>query len=97
MTDGGEEAGWAAVELDHRTLRILRLAAAGWDGSAPPDSESAFVLDTLVRSAASYGEVFGADRIETAFPDFADFFRLRGFQTDGGIASAPMDLIVHYE
>ena len=61
-----------------------------------PDAETVFVLDTLLRAAASFGEVHGARRIRTAFPDFSDFFRLRGFEALEQYAEAPMEAIVHY-
>ena len=50
-----------------------------------------------MRSAASYGENFGADRIETAFPDFFGFFKARGFDCDETHAFTPLSTIVRYE
>lgn len=97
MKDRGEPLGYAAVELWEGALRILKLEAAGWDGARKPQGEEAFILDTLVRSAASYGETFGAGEIETAFPDFSGFFKARGFETDEARAFGPMSLIVKYE
>lgn len=97
MKDRGETLGYAAVELDAGTLRILKLEAAGYDFSQKPQGETVFILDTLMRSAASYGETFGAQRIETAFPDFFGFFQARGFETDGERAFGPMSLVVRYE
>ncbi len=97
MTDRGEETGWAAVSLDKGVLRILKLTAIGYDFSRKPQGEEAFILDTLVRSAASYGENFGAAFIETAFPDFFGFFAARGFETDDSHAFTPMSTIVKYE
>lgn len=97
MEDRGEPAGWVAVELWDGVLRILKLSAGAYDFSWKPDSEETFLLDTLVRSAASYGETFGAASIETAFPDFYGFFRARGFRDEDGRARAPMSVIVRYE
>lgn len=97
MRERGETLGWVALELDGGALRILRLAAEGFDFSRPPQGEEVFVLDSLVRSAASYGETFGADRIETAFPDFFGFFQARGFEQDELHAFTPMNTIVKYE
>ncbi len=97
MSDGDEEIGWAAVELAGKAVRIVRLSAQGWDGSSRPDAQQTFILDTLMRSAASYGEVFGAGEIVTAFPDFFDFFKLRGFTQEEGCARTPMSTIVHYD
>lgn len=97
MTDRGEPMGYAAVELLGGTLRILKLSAGDYDFSRKPEGEEAFILDTLTRSAASYGENFGASSIETTFPDFYGFFKARGFQTDETHAFGPMSLIVKYE
>lgn len=97
MKDRGETLGHAAVELQGGTLRILSLEAAGYDGAQKPQGEQVFILDTLMRSAASYGENFGAREIETAFPDRFGFFRARGFSVDEEHAFGPMDLIVKYE
>lgn len=96
MTERGELLGWVAVEISDDVLHILKLSAGKYDFSRPPQGEEAFILDTLVRSAASYGETFGADRIETAFPDFYSFLALRGFEVDEHRACTPMSTIVKY-
>lgn len=97
MTDGGKPVGYAAVELKDGILRVLKLSAGDYDFSEKPDMEESFVLDTLMRSAASYGEALGAFQIETAFPDFFGFFRARGFDADETHAFTPMSTIVKYE
>ena len=97
MEDKGAVLGHAAVELLEGTLRILRVTAQGWEPTQKPQGEQAFILDTLMRSAASYGEALGADKIETAFPDFFGFFKARGFETDEAHAFTPMSTIVRYE
>lgn len=97
MRERGNTLGWVALELDEKTLRILRLYSEGYDFSRPPKGEEIFILDSLMRSAASYGETFGADRIETAFPDFFGFFQTRGFDHDEKCAFTPMSTIVKYE
>lgn len=97
MTDRGELLGWAAVKLDGNVLRILKLAAGDYTFAEKPDAEQIFILDTLMRSAASYGETFGADTVETAFADFHGFFKARGFNTDETHAFTPMSTIVRYE
>lgn len=97
MRERGTTLGTAALELDGDILRILRLTAEGYDFTAAPKGETLFILDSLMRSAASYGENFGADRIETAFPDFFGFFKARGFDTDDSHAFTPMSTIVKYE
>ena len=97
MTDRGEQVGAVAVELRGTQLRILRLWAGDYDFSEKPQAETAFFLYTLMRSAASYGETFGATEIVTAFPDFFDFFKARGFEVDDTHAFTPMSTIVRYE
>lgn len=97
MKSKGEWMGYAAVELTNGVLRILKLSAGDYDFTEKPGMEETFILDTLMRSAASYGETFGAQSIETAFPDFFGFFQLRGFDTDGTHAFTPMNTIVKYE
>ena len=97
MKDKSGELGYALVELLGEKLRILKLEAAGYAPAQKPQGEAAFVLDTLLRSAASYGETFGASEIETAVPDFHGFFKARGFKTDEAHAYGPMSLIVRYE
>lgn len=97
MRERENTLGWTALELDGDVLRILRLAAEGYDGSRPPQGEEIFILDSLMRSAASYGETFGANQIETGFPDFYDFFKMRGFDCDETHAFTPMSTIVKYE
>lgn len=97
MEDRGEPVGWTAVKLDRGVLRILKLSAVGYDFSRKPQGEEVFILDTLMRSAASYGENFGAAFIETSFPDFYGFFAARGFDADSTHAFTPMSTIVKYE
>lgn len=97
MCERGNTLGMVAIELDGTTLRILRITAEGYDFAEAPKGETVFILDSLMRSAASYGENFGADYIETVFPDFFDFFKARGFDSDCAHAFTPMSTIVRYE
>ena len=97
MTDREEELGTVAVELRDGALHILQMRAGEYDFSRKPQGEEAFILDTLLRSAASWGENFGAGEIVTAFPDFFDFFKARGFASDDTHAFTPMSTIVRYE
>ena len=96
MKDGDETLGWATAEIKEQALVILKLTAGAYDCTHKPGMEEVFVLDTLLRAAASYGANNGCDRIETAFPDFYDFFKLRGFSTDTAHAFTDMSTIVHY-
>lgn len=97
MKDAGQPVGHAVVALEDREVQIRKLSAKGYDFTDSPQGEEAFVLDTLMRSAASWGEDHGANRIATTFPDFFGFFQARGFQTDGERAFTPIETIVHYE
>ena len=81
MKDGGQEVGYAIVDLQEGTLLLRKLAAKGYDFTQPPQGETLFILDTLMRSAASWGEDHGA----------------RGFTVDEEHAFTPMSTIVRYE
>ena len=99
MTDGAEELGYVVVSLRENVLFIHQFSVGGKvDFSAgKPGMEEIFILDTLMRSAASFGETNGADFIKTTFPDFHSFFKLRKFDVDDTHAETPMHTIVHYE
>ena len=99
MTDGEETLGYVVVALEDDTLVFYGFSVSGQTDftKAKPDPMTTFVLDTLMRSAASFGETNGMNHIRTAFPDFFDFFKQRGFAVAEDHAEAPMSLIVHYE
>ena len=99
MTDGAEELGYVVVSLRADVLFIHQFNLGGkTDFSAEkPGMEEIFILDTLMRSAASFGETNGANHIKTTFPDFHSFFKLRKFDVDDTHAETPMSTIVHYE
>lgn len=96
MTDSDRETGRAVVAVEDRLLRIVALRVAGYDFSRRPTMEERFNLDFLLRAAVSYGEHHGAEQVETGFPDFYDFLRHKGFETDGEKSFGPVSLIVHY-
>lgn len=99
MTDGETELGYAVAAVRKKTLVLYGFSVSGRTDftGEKPDMETVFILDTLMRSAASFGEVNGAKKIETAFPDFFDFFKLRGFTVLETHAETPMSTIVRYE
>lgn len=99
MTDGTEELGYTVVSLKDDVLYIHGFNIGGkTDFSAEkPQMDEIFILDTLMRSAASFGETNGANHIKTTFPDFFDFFKLRRFDVSDTCAETPMSTIVHYE
>lgn len=92
MTEQGNSLGWVAVDLIGSTLKMLEFHV-----EAQSDMERVFYMDTLMRSAASYGETKGADQLVSIATEWNDFFAKRGFRTDEEGAYAPMSLIVHYE
>ena len=96
MKDGEDLMGWVAVELCENILRIHHFCVPEWQEAIKPNMEQTFLLDTLLRSASSYGENNGADEIVTSFPDFFDFLKRRGFLQEEGYAHTPMSTIVHY-
>ena len=99
MTDGAEELGYVVVSLRETVLFIHEFCVNGKTDFAAekPGMEEIFILDTLMRSAASFGETNGADHIKTTFPDFHSFFKLRKFDVTDEYAETPMSTIVHYE
>ena len=96
MAEGDEEMGRIALVVEDGTVTFLSMRAGGYDFKAPPDPEQAFILDSLMRAGASYGETHGADKIDTAFEDFFGFFKNRGFSVENGTPKAAMSLIVKY-
>ncbi len=97
MCEQKQLLGYAAVTVKDGKLLLLKLWAKGYDFSQKPQGEASFILDSLMRAAASYGETKGAQEILTAFPDFWGFFKSRGFDADEAHAFTPMDTIVHYQ
>lgn len=99
MTDAGAEMGSVSLQLREGTLFIVSFSLPGKDDfrNEKPGMEAVFILDSLMRAAASFGETHGADQIETCFPDFFGFFKARGFTACETHASTPMSTIVHYE
>ena len=99
MTDGSEELGYVVVSLKDAVLYIHGFNVSGKTDftGEKPGMEEIFILDTLMRSAASFGENNGADQIKTTFPDFHSFFKLRKFDVTEDHAETPMSTIVHYE
>lgn len=95
MTEKGLILGFIAVDILNSTLRILDIQL---ENKGMLDQMSIkFYMDTLIRSAASYGEVHGAITIETTDNKNNNFFKAMGFSIDETHAFAPMSLIVHYE
>ena len=95
MTDGGRQAGFVAVDIVGDTLRMLKFVL--YNQLEISDMDRDFFLDTLMRSAASYGETKGASKLATTDSNMNEFLRKKGFEIDDCHAFAPMSLIVHYE
>ena len=96
MADHDAVLGSCCLHIRKDKAVLLALAAGEYDFGGKPDAEQSFILDSLVRSAASYAETKGALFIETAFPDFYDFFRRMGFETDSNHAFGSIAVIVKY-
>lgn len=92
MTEGGSLLGWVAVDILDDTLRMLRFHLE--DEASPAEYD--FYMDTLMRAAASYGEVNKAGKLATVTGEYNGFLIKRGFEADASHAFAPMSLIVHY-
>ncbi|MEG1427576.1 MAG: hypothetical protein RSC76_07805, partial [Oscillospiraceae bacterium] len=92
MSDGESVLGWIAVDIQKNILRLLQFHL---NISASPTEEE-FYLDTLMRSAASYGETNGASYIETVDNTYNCFLQKRGYTVDSNHAFTPMSTIVHY-
>ena len=95
MKDGGQEVGYVIVDLQEGTLLLRKLAAKWYDFTQPPRGEELFILATLMRAAASWGEDHGADAIATCFPDFFGFFKARGFTVDEEAINAAIEAAVN--
>ena len=78
MTDRGEELGTVAVELRDGTLHILQMRAGEYDFSRKPQGEEAFILDTLLRSAASWGGELRSGGDRHGLPGFLRFLQGAG-------------------
>ena len=97
MTDRGEELGTVAVELRDGTLHILQMRAGEYDFSRKPQGEEAFILDTLLRSAASWGENFGAGRSSRPSRISSISSRRGALRRTTPTPFTPMSTIVRYE
>ena len=96
MTEANTLMGYVIVAVENDDLFIIKMNALNYNFEEKPNPEQTFILDSLMRSAASYGETFGANKITTLFPDFFDFFKLRGFDTDKTSAATKMSTIIKY-
>lgn len=75
MKDGGQEVGYAIVDLQEGTLLLRKLAAKGYDFTQRPQGEELFILDTLMRSAASWGRTTAPTPSPPASRTFSAFSR----------------------
>lgn len=96
MSEKEKRFGSVILSCEGEVLYILALIAGSYDFITAPDMETTFILDSLTRSAASYGEAHNACKIRTGFPDFFDFFAARGFQIHETYCDADMGVIVKY-
>lgn len=96
MLDGAAVLGNVLLRLQEDAVAILKFTVPGYGFDVQPDAEQGFVLDSLMRAAASYGENNGAAKIIMEFPDFYGFFKARGFSETKGWLHTPMETIVSY-
>lgn len=97
MVEKNKSLGHVVVEVTGETVLLRGIQASGYDGKDKPDTEALFVLDSLMRASASYGETKGGEKIVVTFPDFYDFFLRRGFIQEGSAMVTPMSTIVKYQ
>ena len=88
------EYGSAVLSVEGTVLKIYDITVCGQSLSAL-DMTGKFVADSLMRSAASYGEHHGATRIESYVPELNDFLQKKGFDAEEGCMATPMSTIVH--
>lgn len=96
MTEKTECLGTVAVVIREKTLVIINFSLANACDFENLSMEETFYIDTLMRSAASYGETHGARKIETTNSEYNTFLKRRGFKTDETHAFTDMSTIVHY-
>ncbi len=96
MTEKGEVLGYVALDLKDEYLRLLHFeiyADPNFTGGAMSD----MFMDSLMRCAASFGEVNGATKICTVDNKYNNFLEKKGFTTDENHAFGEMDLVVKYK
>ncbi len=96
MDENGSELGWVSLKIDGETLVIIKFELTGGFDINNLDMEQVFFLDSLMRSAASYGEVHGAVDIKTADNAYNAFLAKKKFLTDEQGAFILMSEIVKY-
>lgn len=94
MCEKEAEFGTAVLAVDGAILKIFDITVNGQDLTAL-DGMGNLVADSLMRSAASYGENFGANRIEAYVPALSGFLEAKGFTPEDGCMATPMTTIVH--
>ncbi len=93
MREKDEVFGTAVLAVDGGVVQLWDVAVSGQD-LASLDGMGRLVADSLVRAAASYGETFGAVRIEAYLPALSAVLAQQGFVPAQGCMAAPMSAIV---
>ncbi len=96
MTERGSELGMVSLAVRGSKLMIFEFTLANPCDFEKLDEEQSFFVDTLMRSAASFGETNGASGIHTANNLYNSFLQTKGFETDENHAFTKMSTIVHY-
>lgn len=94
MAEKEEEFGTAVLCVDGSVVRILSITVNGQEPESY-DMMGKMVADSLLRSAASYGETNGAERIEAYLPKLERFLETKGFVKTDTCMATPMSTIVH--
>lgn len=87
--------GTIVVAVDGKTLCIYNMTVSG-ESWGSLDAMGKLTADSLLRSAASYGEHFGADVIVAEKGPFVSFLQIKGFVEENDILTAPMSAFVHW-
>lgn len=94
MREQEEEFGTAVLSIEDGVLKILDITVNG-QRLSELDPMGKMVADSLMRSAASYGETYGAVEIAAYLPELESFLESKGFRKAEGKMVTPMQTIVH--
>ncbi len=97
MTEKSQELGRVYIALREKKLILLKFDLTAGCDFENLDFEEMFMLDSLMRSAASFGEINGALSMETESPIYNSFLEKKGFKVDDDKAYLSISSIVHYK
>lgn len=94
MAEKEDVLGTVVLSVDKTTLHIYDLTVSDQSLNTL-DSMGKVIADSLMRAAASYGEVNGAERVLSHVEGLAEFFAQKGFTEAEDGMTIPMNRIVH--